>query len=80
MTNISIKNRIFYWLAEFSESFIAFNLFRYITVRAGAAFFTAGAAFLASALASFFGASQAVAMAPPSRRGRIPVRIVRRCT
>ena len=30
-----------YWLAEFSESFIAFNLFRYITVRAGAAFFTA---------------------------------------
>ena len=30
-----------YWLAEFSESFILFNLFRYITVRAGAAFFTA---------------------------------------
>ena len=30
-----------YWLAEFSESFTAFNLFRYITVRAGAAFFTA---------------------------------------
>ena len=30
-----------YWLAEFSESFAAFNLFRYITVRAGAAFFTA---------------------------------------
>jgi len=30
-----------YWLTEFSDSFIAFNLFRYITVRAGAAFFTA---------------------------------------
>ncbi|GAB4261399.1 MAG: phospho-N-acetylmuramoyl-pentapeptide-transferase [Pararhodobacter sp.] len=30
-----------YWLAEYSETFIAFNLFRYITVRAGAAFFTA---------------------------------------
>ncbi|MEZ5751134.1 MAG: phospho-N-acetylmuramoyl-pentapeptide-transferase [Paracoccaceae bacterium] len=30
-----------YWLAEFSESFSALNLFRYITVRAGAAFFTA---------------------------------------
>jgi len=30
-----------YWLAEFSEAFGAFNLFRYITVRAGAAFFTA---------------------------------------
>jgi len=30
-----------YWLAEFSEAFIGFNLFRYITVRAGAAFFTA---------------------------------------
>jgi phospho-N-acetylmuramoyl-pentapeptide-transferase len=32
---------MFYWLAEFSEAFIGFNLFRYITVRAGAAFFTA---------------------------------------
>ena len=30
-----------YWLAEYSETFIGFNLFRYITVRAGAAFFTA---------------------------------------
>jgi len=30
-----------YWLAEFSEAFGGFNLFRYITVRAGAAFFTA---------------------------------------
>jgi len=30
-----------FWLAEFSEAFIGFNLFRYITVRAGAAFFTA---------------------------------------
>jgi len=30
-----------YWLAEFSEAFSGFNLFRYITVRAGAAFFTA---------------------------------------
>ncbi|WP_323036300.1 phospho-N-acetylmuramoyl-pentapeptide-transferase [Pararhodobacter sp.] len=30
-----------YWLTEFSESISAFNLFRYITVRAGAAFFTA---------------------------------------
>ncbi|MFN4100374.1 MAG: phospho-N-acetylmuramoyl-pentapeptide-transferase, partial [Pararhodobacter sp.] len=30
-----------YWLTEFSESFTFFNLFRYITVRAGAAFFTA---------------------------------------
>lgn len=30
-----------YWLTEFSDSFILFNLFRYITVRAGAAFFTA---------------------------------------
>ncbi|MCB1407017.1 MAG: phospho-N-acetylmuramoyl-pentapeptide-transferase, partial [Rhodobacteraceae bacterium] len=30
-----------YWLAELSEAFGAFNLFRYITVRAGAAFFTA---------------------------------------
>jgi len=32
---------MFYWLAELSEAFIGFNLFRYITVRAGAAFFTA---------------------------------------
>ena len=30
-----------YWLAELSQDFGAFNLFRYITVRAGAAFFTA---------------------------------------
>ena len=30
-----------YWLAEFSDSVPALNLFRYITVRAGAAFFTA---------------------------------------
>lgn len=32
---------MFYWLAELSEAFIGFNLFRYITTRAGAAFFTA---------------------------------------
>ena len=30
-----------YWLAEFSDTFPGLNLFRYITVRAGAAFFTA---------------------------------------
>lgn len=30
-----------YWLAELSQTFSGFNLFRYITVRAGAAFFTA---------------------------------------
>ncbi|MCC5971439.1 MAG: phospho-N-acetylmuramoyl-pentapeptide-transferase [Pararhodobacter sp.] len=30
-----------YWLAELSEAITGFNLFRYITVRAGAAFFTA---------------------------------------
>lgn len=32
---------MFYWLAEWSDAFIGFNLFRYITFRAGAAFFTA---------------------------------------
>ncbi|KPQ06746.1 MAG: phospho-N-acetylmuramoyl-pentapeptide-transferase MraY [Rhodobacteraceae bacterium HLUCCA12] len=32
---------MFYWLAELSEAFSGFNLFRYITFRAGAAFFTA---------------------------------------
>ena len=32
---------MFYWLAELSEAFIGFNLFRYITTRAGAAFITA---------------------------------------
>ena len=30
-----------YWLADYSDAFSALNLFRYITVRAGAAFFTA---------------------------------------
>jgi phospho-N-acetylmuramoyl-pentapeptide-transferase len=30
-----------FWLAEFSDSALFFNLFRYITFRAGAAFFTA---------------------------------------
>lgn len=30
-----------YWLAEFSDTFPGLNLFRYITVRAGAAFFSA---------------------------------------
>lgn len=32
---------MFFWLAEFADSVTAFNLFRYITFRAGAAFFTA---------------------------------------
>jgi len=32
---------MFYWLAELSEAFTGFNLFRYITTRAGAAFVTA---------------------------------------
>jgi len=30
-----------FWLADLSDAFIGFNLFRYITFRAGAAFFTA---------------------------------------
>lgn len=30
-----------FWLADLSDTFIGFNLFRYITFRAGAAFFTA---------------------------------------
>ncbi len=30
-----------YWLASFSDVFVGFNLFRYITFRAGGAFFTA---------------------------------------
>ena len=30
-----------YWLAQFSDGGGIFNLFRYITFRAGAAFFTA---------------------------------------
>ncbi|MFA5539067.1 MAG: phospho-N-acetylmuramoyl-pentapeptide-transferase, partial [Gemmobacter sp.] len=32
---------MFYWLADLSEGGGVFNLFRYITFRAGAAFFTA---------------------------------------
>ena len=32
---------MFYWLAEFSDGGGVFNLFRYITVRAGGAFVTA---------------------------------------
>lgn len=32
---------MFYWLAEFSDGGSIFNLFRYITVRAGGAFTTA---------------------------------------